>query len=283
MLAGQAFLGLALLFLIRQFAYMKNSLRALALTVFSLGVVQAETPANSPLGSDLSVRANFSWASKNVARGKERSSDEGHFQSQLTLEYAVPTVIGTSIYLSGYSADSFEKVYGLGIRRSLEIGTLDVGYQHTTANSHFVGTNSVEGYTLAPSDNEYYIGYIFSKDTFLRPSAYVFYSDELKQTNFVISLRKDFDGSDIGLSGINIVTKLYGGSICASDSAWDTANSYLYAGASADFVYAINSSASIGAGLNFAYNNDEAVGSKGIPLNTQGGVFWYRFFANFRF
>lgn len=262
---------------------MKTSLRTLALTVFSLGVVQAETTANSPLGSDLSVRANFSWASMNVARGKERSSDEGHFQSQLTLEYAVPTIIGTSIYFSGYSADSFEKVYGLGVRRSLECGTLDVGYQHTTANSHAVGTNEIEGYTLAPSDNEYYIGLILAKDVFLRPSAYVFYSDELRQYNFVLSGRKDFDGTDIGLSGINIVTKLYVGSIYASDSNWDTANSYIYAGASADFVYAINSSASVGAGLNFAYNNDDAVGGKGAPLNTQGGVFWYRFFANFRF
>ena len=61
---------------------MKNSLRALALTVFTLGVAQAQTAPTSPLGSDLSVRANFSWASKNVARGKERSRDEGLFQSQ---------------------------------------------------------------------------------------------------------------------------------------------------------------------------------------------------------
>jgi len=255
---------------------MKNSLRALALTVFSLGVAQADTTSNSPLGSDLSVRANFSWASKNIARGKERSSEEGHFQSQLTLEYAIPTAIGTSIYASGYSADSFEKVYGLGLRRDMECGTLDIGYQHTTANSHVVGTKNVEGYTLAPSDNEYYIGLILSKDVFLRPSAYVFYSDELKQYNFVVSVRKDFDGSDIGLSGFNIVTKLYAGSIYASDSNWDSANSYIYTGASADFVYAVSPSASLGAGLNFAYNNDDAI-------DTRGGVFWYRFFANFRF
>jgi hypothetical protein len=146
-----------------------------------------------------------------------------------------------------------------------------------------VNTNGVAGYTLAPSDNEYYIGLVLAKDVFLRPSAYLFYSDELKQYNFVVSARKDFDGSDIGLSAINIVTKLYAGSIYASDSQWDTANSYLYAGASADFIYAINSSASVGTGINFTYNNDEAVGVKGAQLNTQGGVFWYRFFANFRF
>lgn len=255
---------------------MKNSLRALALTVFTLGVAQAQNTPSSPLGSDLSVRANFSWASKNVARGKERSSDEGLFQSQLTLEYAVPTIIGTSVYFSGYSADSFEKVYGAGVRRSMECGTLDIGYQHTKANSHFVNTNGVAGYTLAPSDNEYYIGLVLSKDVFLRPSAYLFYSDELRQYNFVVSARKDFDGTDIGLSAINIVTKLYAGSIYASDSNWDTANSYLYAGASMDFIYAISPSASVGTGLNFAYNNDDAA-------DTKGGVFWYRFFANFRF
>lgn len=255
---------------------MKNSLRALALTVFTMGVAQAQNTPSSPLGSDLSVRANFSWASKNVARGKERSSEEGLFQSQLTVEYAVPTIIGTSVYFSGYSADSFEKVYGAGVRRSMECGTLDIGYQHTKANNHFVNTNGVAGYTLAPSDNEYYIGLVLSKDVFLRPSAYLFYSDELRQYNFVVSARKDFDGSDIGLSAINIVTKLYAGSICASDSNWDTANSYLYAGASMDFIYAISPSASVGTGLNFAYNNDNAA-------DTKGGVFWYRFFANFRF
>ncbi len=255
---------------------MKNSLRALALTVFTLGVAQAQTAPSSPLGSDLSVRANFTWASKNVSRGKERSSDEGHFQSQLTLDFAIPSSLGTSIYTSAYTADSFEQVFGLGLRRNLECGTLDIGYQHSTANSHVVGSNSVEGYTLAPYDDEYYLGFILSKDVFLRPSAYLFYSDELRQYNFIVSARKDFDGSDIGLSGINIVTKLYAGSIYASDSNWDSANSYLYAGASADFTYAVSSSTSVGTGLSFTYNNDDAV-------DTKGGVFWYRFFANFRF
>lgn len=255
---------------------MKNTLRALALTVFSLGVAQAQTTSNSPWGSDLSVRANFTWASKDVARGKERSSDEGNFQSQLTLDFAIPSSIGTSIYVSAYTADSFEQVFGLGLRRNLECGTLDIGYQHSTANSYVVGSNSVEGYTLAPYDDEYYLGFILSKDVFLRPSAYLFYSTELKQYNFVVSARKDFDGADIGLSGINIVTKLYAGSISASESQWDTANSYLYAGASADFIYALSSYASVGAGINYAYNNDKA-------LSTDGGVSWYRFFANFRF
>jgi hypothetical protein len=255
---------------------MKNTLHALALTVFSLGVAQAQTTTTSPLGSDLSVRANFSWASKNVARGKERSSDDGQFQTQLTLEYAIPTIIGTSVYFSGYTADGFEKVYGAGVRRDMECGTLDIGYQHTSANDHFVGTNGVEGYTLAPSDNEYYVGLVLPKDVFLRPSAYLFYSDELKQYNFVVSVRKDFDGTNIGLSGTNIVTKLYGGSIHASDSDWDAHNSYLYAGASADLIYALSPNASVGAGLNFAYNKDDAV-------STAGRVFWYRFFANFRF
>jgi len=269
-------LRLALLFFIRQIAVMKNSLRALALTVFSLGVAQAQTSSNNLWGSDLSVRTNFTWASKDVARGKERSSDEGHFQSQLTLDFAIPSSIGTSIYTSVYTADSFEQVFGLGLRRNMECGTLDVGYQHSTTNSHFVGMNSLEGYTLAPYDNEYYLGFILPKDVFLRPSAYVFYSDELRQYNFIVSARKDFDGTDIGLSGINIVTKLYAGSIYASESNWDSANSYLYAGASGDFIYAINPNASVGAGINFAYNNDDAVA-------TQGGVFWYRFFANFRF
>lgn len=255
---------------------MKSTLRALALTVFSWGVAQAQTAPHSPLGSDLSVRTNFTWASKNIARGKERSSQDGLFQSQLTLDYAIPTAIGYSVYFSAYSAESLEHSYGVGLRREMECGTWDLGYQHALTQGGFAATNAVSGYSLAPSDREYYFGFIFPKETFLRPSAYVFYSDELNQYNFVISSRRDFSGSEIGLTNINIVTKLYAGAIDASSSTWDTANSYLYAGASADFIYALNSSSSVGAGVNFTYNNDDAV-------NTQGAVFWYRFFANFRF
>jgi hypothetical protein len=59
---------------------------------------------------------------------------------------------------------------------------------------------------------------LFHPRMFLRPSAYVFYSNELNQYNFVVSARKDFDGTDIGLFGFNIVTKLYAGSIHASNS-----------------------------------------------------------------
>jgi hypothetical protein len=54
--------------------------------------------------------------------------------------------------------------------------------------------------------------------------------------------------------------------------SWDNANSYLYAGASADFVYAVNATASLGAGLNFTYNDDNMA-------KTRGGVFCVQIFC----
>jgi hypothetical protein len=84
----------------------------------------------------------FLGLQKILLEARSTLSDEGLFQSQLTLDYAVPTSIGTSVYLSGYSADSFEKVYGAGIRRDMECGTIDLGYQHSEVNQSAVGTNS---------------------------------------------------------------------------------------------------------------------------------------------
>jgi len=258
---------------------MKYSLQALALAVFSMGIAQAQsavpaapTPVVIP---DLAARANFSWSSKNVARGKERSSDDGLLQSQVTLEYSVPTFRGTSIYASAYSADNFERTYTIGARTDSSAGTYDFGYQHSTATAK--ATLSGNGFIQALSDQEFYVGLVANKDVTLRPSVYVYHSTELKQTNLVVSGRKDFVGGEVGIPGYDISTKIYAGSINSSASIYQAAdNAYLYAGASVDVTRTIGSGAVIGAGAHYAYNTDSQTATKGSTT-------WYKVFANFRF
>jgi hypothetical protein len=257
---------------------MKHSLHALALAVFSIGVAQAQSAAPAApapiMVADLSARASFSWSSKNVARGKERSSSDGLLQSQVTLEYSVPTFQGTSIYASAFSADNFERTYTIGGRTDSSYGNFDLGYQHTTATS--AATLSGKGFTQARSDKEVYFGLVANKDVALRPSLYVYYSTELKQTNIVLSGRKDFVGGEIGLPGYDISTKIYAGSVDSSTSSYDNANSYVYAGASVDVTRTIGAGAVIGLGGHYAYNTDG-------QAKTSGGTTWYKAYANFRF
>jgi hypothetical protein len=258
---------------------MKHSLHALALAVFSMGIAQAQTaaPAPAPVAvADLSARASFSWSSKNVARGKERSSDEGLLQSQVTLEYSVPSFQGVSVYASVYGADNFERTYTVGGRTDSSVGTFDLGYQHSTATKS--ATLSGEGFIQALSDQEYYVGVVANKDVALRPSLYVYYSTELKQTNVVISGRKDFVGGEIGLPGFDLSTKVYAGSINSSASAYqlNTDNAYLYVGASVDLTRTIGAGAIVGLGGHYAYNTDG-------QSKTSGSTTWYKAYANFRF
>lgn len=259
---------------------MKHSLNALALAVFSMGIAQAQTaPSSAPAPvaiADLSARASFSWSSKNVARGKERSSDDGLLQSQVTLEYSIPSFNGSSIYASAYSADNFERTYTIGGRTDSSVGTFDLGYQHTTA-THSAAL-STDGFAQAESDKEFYLGVVANKDVALRPSLYVYYSSELKQTNVVVSGRKDFVGGEIGIPGFDISTKIYAGSIQSSATAYNDNkdNAYLYAGASVDVTRTIGAGAVIGVGAHYTYNTDGQDATK-------GGTTWYKAFANFRF
>ena len=265
---------------------MKHSLHALALAVFSMGIAQAQSAAPAAAApapvavADLSARASFSWSSKNVARGKERSSEEGLLQSQVTLEYSIPTFQGASIYASAYSADAFERTYTIGGRTDSSVGTFDIGYQHSTATAVAVssigGTASHLGYTLIESDKEFYVGVVANKDVALRPSLYVYYSTELKQTNVVISGRKDFVGGEIGLPGFDLSTKVYAGSVNSSASDYDVKNAYLYVGASIDVTRTIGAGAIVGLGGHYAYNTDGQTATKGSTT-------WYKAYANFRF
>ncbi len=260
---------------------MKHSLHALALAVFSMGIAQAQSAAPAapaPVAvADLSARASFSWSSKNVARGKERSSEEGLLQSQVTLEYSIPSFQGASIYASAYSADAFERTYTIGGRTDSSVGTFDLGYQHSTATTTAVGTIASKGYTLIESDKEIYVGIVANKDVALRPSLYVYYSTELKQTNVVISGRKDFVGGEIGLPGFDLSTKVYAGSVNSSASDYETEkNAYLYVGASVDVTRTIGAGAIVGVGAHYAYNTDG-------QTDTKGSTTWYKAYANFRF
>lgn len=258
---------------------MKHSFHALALAVFSMGIAQAQSAAPAapaPVAiPDLAARASFSWSSKNVARGKVRSSDDGLLQSQVTLEYSVPTFQGVSAYASAYSADNFERTYTIGARTDSSVGTYDIGYQHSTATSK--ATLSGNGFIQALSDQEFYVGLVANKDVALRPSVYLYHSTELKQTNLVLSGRKDFVGGEIGIPGFDISTKVYAGSVNSSASTYQTTdNAYLYAGASVDVTRTIGSGAVIGAGVHYAYNTDG-------QAKTSGSTTWYKVFANFRF
>ena len=259
---------------------MKHSLHALALAVFSMGIAQAQSAAPAapaPIAvADLSARASFSWSSKNVARGKERSSEEGLLQAQVTLEYSLPTFQGASIYASAYSADNFERTYTIGGRTDSSYGTFDVGYQHTTAT--VTAALGSDGFVQIASDKEAYVGLVANKDVALRPSLYVYYSTELKQTNVVLSGRKDFVGGEIGLPGFDFSTKIYAGSVNASATTEHstTKNAYLYAGASVDVTRTIGAGAVVGLGGHYAYNTDGQTATK-------GGTTWYKAYANFRF
>ena len=259
---------------------MKHSLHALALAVFSMGIAQAQSAAPAAAApapvavADLSARASFSWSSKNVARGKERSSEEGLLQSQVTLEYSIPTFQGASIYASAYSADAFERTYTIGGRTDSSVGTFDIGYQHSTATT--AADLVADGYVQIVSDKEFYVGVVANKDVALRPSLYVYYSTELKQTNVVISGRKDFVGGEIGLPGFDLSTKVYAGSVNSSASDYDVKNAYLYVGASIDVTRTIGAGAIVGLGGHYAYNTDGQTATKGSTT-------WYKAYANFRF
>ena len=270
---------------VSSYSPMKQSLHALALAVFSIGIAQAQAAAPAAPApvtvADLSARAGISWSAKNVARGKERSSKEGLLQSQVTLEYSLPSFQGASIYGSAYSADAFERAYTIGARTDSSVGTFDIGYQHSTATAGAISSidgvyPDNKGYTLIDSDKEFYLGLVANKDVTLRPSLYVYYSSELKQTNVVVSGRKDFVGGEIGIPGFDLSTKIYAGSINSSTTKYDTSNAYLYAGLSIDVTRNIGAGAIIGVGANYAYNSD------GQDL-TSGGATWFRGFANFRF
>jgi hypothetical protein len=254
---------------------MKHALTALALSVFVAGV-NAQSPAPAPIAAsstDLSLRGSASWSGKNVFRGVERSSSDGLFQSAVTLDYSVPGLSGTSVYANFFNADAMERTYTFGARKDYGFGEVDLGFQRMTApTAHSIGTS---GFTQIASNSEIYVGFSLA-NLALKPSIYVYYSTDLEQLTIELAGSKSYAGSNIGLSGFDIVTKFYGGLSDASTTGFAARNSYGYLGASLDLTRQVGRGGELGVGANWAYNTDSQV-------KTAGSSVWARVFATFRF
>lgn len=254
---------------------MKHALTALALSVFVAGV-NAQSPAPAPIAAsstDLSLRGSASWSGKNVFRGVERSSSDGLFQSAVTLDYSVPGLSGTSVYANFFNADAMERTYTFGARKDYGFGEVDLGFQRMTApTAHSIGTS---GFTQIASNSEIYVGFSLA-NLALKPSIYVYYSTDLEQLTIELAGSKSYAGSNIGLSGFDIVTKFYGGLSDASATGFAARNSYGYLGASLDLTRQVGRGGELGVGANWAYNTDSQV-------KTAGSSVWARVFATFRF
>ena len=254
---------------------MKHVLTALALSVFVAGV-NAQNPAPAPVAAsttDLSLRGSASWNAKNVFRGIERSDVDGLFQTAVTLDYNLPGLNGTSAYANFFNADALERTYTFGLRKDVSFGEIDLGYQRLTTRT--ARTIAANGFTQIASNSEIYLGFSLA-NVALKPSAYVYYSSDLEQLTFEVAGSKSYAGSNIGLSGFDIVTKFYGGISDASTTSFATRNSYGYLGASLDLTRQVGRGAELGVGANWAYNADSQV-------KTAGSTVWARDFANFLF
>jgi len=256
---------------------MKNAFTALALaSVVAGGHAQEAASAPAPVSAstqNLSLRGAIAWQAKNVFRGIERSDTDGLIQSAVTLDYSAPGLSGVSIYGSFFNADAVERTYTVGLRRDFSFGEIDLGYQRLTATT--VRTIATHGLTQIDSNREAYAGVSLS-NVAMKPSTYVYYSTELQQFTVEVAGSKSFAGSSIGLSGVDIVTKVYGGLSDASVTVYAAKNSYGYLGASLDLTRQVGRGAELGVGANWAYNTDSQV-------KTAGSAVWARVFANFRF
>jgi hypothetical protein len=254
---------------------MKHALTALALSVFVAGV-NAQNAAPAPVAvsaTDLSVRGSASWSGMNVFRGIERSNSAGLFQTAITLDYSLPGLSGASLYANFFNADAVERTYTFGARKDYAFGEVDLGFQRMTSPT--VRSIAADGFTQIGSNSEVYAGVSFA-NVALKPSAYLYYSLDLQQFTVELAGSKTFAGSNIGLSGFDIVTKVYGGYSDASASVYAGRNSYEYAGASLDLTRQVGRGAELGVGANWAYNTDG-------QAKTAGSAVWARVFANFRF
>ncbi len=256
---------------------MKHTLTVLALASLTAGAFAQSAPAPvAATASDLAVRGGISWSGKNVFRGKERSSDTGLIQSDITAEYNIPGFSGVSAYLSFYNADSFERVYVLGARTDDSLGRLDVGIQRSSAVS--AKSLAADGFTLLDSNREIYVGQSFKSLPF-SPVATLYYSTDLKELTLDLAASKSFKGADLGIPGFEVVVKGNLGLSDAKDANGDglkAKNAYTYIGASVDVTRAVGQGAVVGAGLNYAYNTDGQAAVKSSAT-------FLKVFANFKF
>lgn len=257
---------------------MRHAFTALALAAFVAGghaqEASAVAPAPVPAAtSDLSLRGAVSWQGKNVFRGIERSDTQGLIQTSVTLDYSAPGLSGVSIYGSFFNADSVERTYAVGLRRDFSFGEIDVGHQRLTATT--VRTIATHGVTQIDSNREVYAGVSLANVAF-KPSTYVYYSTLLQQFTVEVAGSKTFAGSNIGLTGCDLVFRAYAGLCDASTSVYATKNDYRYMGASLDVTRQIGRGPELGAGFNWAHNSDG-------QLQTAGSALWARVYAKFIF
>jgi hypothetical protein len=256
---------------------MKNTFTALALaSVVAGGHAQEAASAPAPVSAstqNLSLRGAIAWQAKNVFRGIERSDTDGLIQSAVTLDYSAPGLSGVSIYGSFFNADAVERTYTVGLRRDFSFGEIDLGYQRLTATT--VRTIATHGLTQIDSNREAYAGVSLS-NVAMKPSTYVYYSTELQQFTVEVAGSKTFAGSNVGLTGCDIVFRAYAGISDASTSVYATQNDYRYLGASLDVTRQIGRGPELGAGFSWAHNSDDQV-------LTAGSVFWGRVYAKFIF
>jgi hypothetical protein len=256
---------------------MKNTFTALALAVFVAGGhAQEAAPAPAPVSAstqDLSLRGAIAWQAKNVFRGIERSDTDGLIQTSVTLDYSAPGLSGVSIYGSFFNADSVERTYAVGLRRDFSFGEIDVGHQRLTATT--VRTIATHGVTQIDSNREVYAGLSLS-NVALKPSTYVYYSTSLQQFTVEVAGSKTFAGSNVGLTGCDIIVKGYAGLSDASTTVYATKNAYRYLGASLDVTRQVGRGPELGAGVSWAHNSDR-------QELTAGSVFWGRVYAKFIF
>ena len=256
---------------------MRHAFTALALAAFvATGHAQEAVAAPAPVPaatSDLSLRGAVAWQGKNVFRGIERSDRQGLIQTSVTLDYSAPGLSGVSIYGSFFNADSVERTYAVGLRRDFSFGEIDVGHQRLTAET--VRTIATHGVTQIDSNREVYAGLSLSNIA-LKPSTYVYYSTELQQFTVEVAGSKTFAGSNVGLTGCDIVVKGYAGLCDASTSVYATKNAYRYLGASLDVTRQVGRGPELGAGVSWAHNSDR-------QIQTAGSIFWGRVYAKFIF
>ncbi len=257
---------------------MKNTFTALALaSLVASGHAQEAAPAApAPVSAstqNLSLRGAIAWEGKNVFRGIERSDTEGLVQTSVTLDYSAPGLSGLSIYGSFFNADSVERTYAVGLRRDFSFGEIDLGYQRLTATT--VRTIATHGVTQIDSNREVYAG-VSLANVAMKPSLYLYYSTELQQFTGEVVGSKTFAGSEVGLTGCDIVFRAYAGISDASTSVYATQNDYRYLGASLDVTRQIGRGPELGAGVSWAHNSD------GQTL-TAGSIFWGRVYAKFIF
>jgi len=260
------------------FIMKKPAITALALAV--CGGASGQEPVkqldSAQFAKDLSVRTEVGWQAKNVFRGKERSDEDGLFQTKVGVEYFVPGVSGLSAYASFFNADAIERSYAYGLRKTVGDAVVDAGYLRMTSPTAKFFSNAAQGFTQLRAEDEAYLGVILPK-SFLQPALYVNYGFNLDQVVVEGSLYHYF--KEVGPFKLDVTLRGFAGNLFANDALDDGSgaqNAYAYAGAGLDLSKPVGQGSVIGVGVNYAVNNDNLAATRNSQV-------WTGVFAKFRF